>query len=109
MKASAHPPVESAELTKTGSVDEKLKELNVNQPKPIKKINIFINDDKYVAPKPDMTGAELKVLANIAAQNQLFQDAPGHHDDPQVFDDIPFHLKSGMKFYDVPVGNLGGR
>lgn len=74
-----------------------------------KKIKIFINDVKYMAPKPEMTGAELKALAGIAPENQLFEDAPGHHDDPQVFDDVQFDLKSGMKFYDVPVGNLGAR
>jgi hypothetical protein len=74
-----------------------------------KKIKIFINEVKYKAPKPVMTGAELKALADIAVENQLFLDEPGHHDDPQIFDDEEFQLKSGMKFYDVPVGNLGAR
>lgn len=74
-----------------------------------KKIKIFIDDVNYTAPKEAMTGAELKELAGISPQNQLFEDAPGHHDDPQVFDDVPFELKSGLKFYDVPVGNLGAR
>jgi hypothetical protein len=74
-----------------------------------KKIKISINDDQYDAPKPAMTGAELKALAGIAPENHMFEDAPGHHDDPQVLDDVPFALKSGMKFYDVPAGNLGAR
>jgi hypothetical protein len=74
-----------------------------------KKIKIFINEDKYEVPNAAMTGAEMKALAGIVSENQLFMDAPGHHDDPQVFDDVPFDLKSGMKFYDVPVGNLGAR
>jgi len=74
-----------------------------------KNIKITINEVKYKAPKPEMTGNELKALAAIAPENQLFLDAPGHGDDPQVFDDVPFALKSGMKFYDVPVGNFGAR
>lgn len=76
---------------------------------PGKKIKIFINDDAYSVDQPTMTGSELKALAGIAPENQLFEDAPGHHDDPQVLDDSPFELKSGMKFYDVPAGNLGAQ
>lgn len=72
-----------------------------------RRVKIFINDEPYKAPKSEMTGAELKALADIPAENQLFEDAPGHHDDPQVLDDVPFKLKHGMKFYDVPVGNFG--
>lgn len=72
-----------------------------------KKFNIFINDTRYPVEAPTMTGRQLKELAGIAEENQLFLDAPGHGDDPQVFEDVPFELKSGMKFYDVPVGNLG--
>lgn len=74
-----------------------------------KEIKIIINEVKYKAPKAEMTGAELKAMAGIAPENQLFLDSPGHHDDPQVFDDVPFKLKTGMKFYDVPVGNFGAR
>ena len=74
-----------------------------------RKIRIFINEVKYEVSEPAMTGAEMKAVAGIARENQLFMDAPGHHDDPQVFDDVPFELKSGLKFYDVPVGNLGAR
>jgi len=72
-----------------------------------KKFNIFVNDTRYVVHEPRMTGRQLKDLAGIAESNQLFLDAPGNGDDPQVFDDAPFKLRSGMKFYDVPVGNLG--
>jgi hypothetical protein len=72
-----------------------------------KNVKIFINEVPYRVAKGAMTGAELKTLAAIPAENQLFEDAPGHHDDPQVFDDVPFELKNGMEFYDVPVGNFG--
>lgn len=72
-----------------------------------KKFNISINDRKYVVEEPTMTGAQLKVLAAIAPANQLFLESHGHDDDLPVRDDVAIELKSGMKFYDVPIGNLG--
>jgi Multiubiquitin len=77
-------------------------------PHPVK-IEIFIANTKFDVKEPALTGRQLKALAGIAEANQLFLDVPGHGDDVQVFDDVPFELKSGMKFYDVPVGNLGAR
>jgi hypothetical protein len=73
------------------------------------RIAIFIDDTKFEVTEPALTGHQLKAMAHIAQTNHLFLDVPGHGDDVQVFDDVPFKLKSGMKFYDVPVGNLGAR
>lgn len=72
-----------------------------------KKYNIFINETRYVVTQRTMTGRELKALAEIPEANQIFLDVPGDGDDVQVFDDAPFEMKSGMKFFDIPVGNLG--
>lgn len=72
-----------------------------------KKFNIFINDQKYVVDEPEMTGAQLKALAGIAPANQLFLESRGHDDDVPVRDDEGIEPKSGMKFYDLPIGNLG--
>jgi multiubiquitin len=74
-----------------------------------KKFNIFINDHKYVVDEDEMTGAQLKTLSGIASTNQLFLESHGHDDDLPIRDDEEIELKSGMKFYDVPVGNLGAR
>jgi hypothetical protein len=68
------------------------------------KINIFINDTRYQAPRPVMTGAE---LAGVPAGNQLFLEVDGPGDDRPISVDEPVKLRSGMRFYDVPVGNLG--
>lgn len=73
------------------------------------KIVIFIEDTKFEVTEPALTGCQLKRMAGIPQANHLFLDVPGHGDDVQVLDDVPFKLKSGMKFYDVPVGNLGSR
>lgn len=72
-----------------------------------KKFNIFVNDTKYTVDETDMTGLQLKALADIPVANQLFLEVPGPEDDDPVRDNEDLHLKSGMKFYDVPVGNLG--
>jgi hypothetical protein len=70
-------------------------------------INIFINDEHFKVTQEVMTGAQLRALASIADGNQLFQEVPGPGDDLPVAADSTVHLKSGMRFYDVPVGNLG--
>ncbi len=73
------------------------------------KIHIEIDRRPYKVTEPAMTGRQLKTLAGISDANQLFLEVPGHGDDLQVLDDVALELKSGMKFYDVPVGNLGAR
>ncbi len=70
-------------------------------------INIFINGTHYRAPQPIMTGTELAALAGVPAGNQLFLEIPGPGDDRPIGPDDPVELRSGMRFYDVPVGNLG--
>lgn len=73
------------------------------------KVNITINDVHYQVETATMTGSQLKVLAGIADANQLFLEEHGPGDDLQVLNDTSVELKSGMKFFDVPVGNLGAR
>lgn len=71
------------------------------------KFNIFINDTRYQATRPVMTGAELAELAGVPAGNQMFLEVHGPGDDRPISADEPVKLRSGMRFYDVPVGNLG--
>lgn len=70
-------------------------------------INIVINDQHFRAPEPNMTGRELLGLGGIPEGNQLFLEVPGPGDDQPVGLDEPIELRSGMRFYDVPVGNFG--
>lgn len=72
-----------------------------------KRLRIFINDQPYFAPEPTMTGRELLILAGLPETNQLFLDVPGPGDDRPIGPDEPIELRSGMKFYDVPVGTFG--
>lgn len=72
-----------------------------------KKIKIFINDEKYEVPKPEMTGLEIKQLGNIPTQNKLYKEEPGKHPDTLIPDSMLVKLKSGDKFYDLPPGTVG--
>lgn len=73
------------------------------------RIVIFINDQRYFAPSPTMTGAEIKQLGNIPVENFLYKEEPGSHPDTRVPDDMAVELKSGMKFYDLPPAVRGRR
>jgi hypothetical protein len=70
-------------------------------------INIVINDQHFRAPEPTVTGRELLGLGGIPEGNHLFLEVPGPGDDQPVGLDEPVELRSGMRFYDVPVGNFG--
>jgi multiubiquitin len=71
------------------------------------RITIHINDKPYHVDRSEMTGAEIKALGNIPAQNRLFREVPGHGDDVAIGDNETVELKSGYKFYDLPVGVHG--
>ncbi|HMM95060.1 multiubiquitin domain-containing protein [Phycicoccus sp.] len=75
--------------------------------KPNTVINIHINDEHYKVTRGAMTGAELAQLAGVPVGNQLFLEVPGAGDDRPIAPAETVELKSGMRFYDVPVGNLG--
>lgn len=70
-------------------------------------ITIFINDVRHVAPKEEMTGAEIKEFGVIPPENRLFKEEPGSHPDTPVPDDTVVQLKNGDKFYDLPSGVVG--
>lgn len=70
-------------------------------------VQIFINDEPYKAPKPIMSGAELKALGNIPPGNKLYKEIPGTHPDEPIGDEQQVELKNGDKFYDLPPGKVG--
>jgi len=70
-------------------------------------INIFINDSHYRVSASSLTGAQLASLGGIHEGNQLFLEVPGPGEDRPVGREEPIELKAGMRFYDVPAGNLG--
>lgn len=76
-----------------------------DKPKPKLKLVIFINDDRYEVDDKTMTGAELKALAALPAEYQLFLEEKG--DDRQIRDDETVKLRKEMKFYSLPPATFG--
>lgn len=70
-------------------------------------INIFINDTSCKVTERIMTGAQIATLGGVPEGNQIFLEVPGPGEDRPIGRDEPVELKSGMRFYDVPAGNLG--
>lgn len=83
-------------------------DIDAGRTKP-RKFNIFVNDEKYRVSDRRMTGAELKSLSGVPEANHLFLDVRGPGEDRQILDDDTVTIKSGLHFYDVPIGNLGAR
>jgi Multiubiquitin len=73
----------------------------------VAEINIFINDVHYKVTTPVLTGREISQLGGVPEGNQIFLEVPGPGDDLAIGPDKQVELKSGMRFYDVPAGNLG--
>ena len=70
-------------------------------------ISIFINDIPYKVTERIMTGAQIAALGGIPEGDQIFLEVTGPGEDRPIERDEPIELKSGMRFYDVPPGNLG--
>lgn len=68
--------------------------------KPADKFVIHIDETKFDATQPVMTGSELRTLASIAGNRTLWRVIPGGDDD-LVDDGEPVTLKNGMHFYTV--------
>jgi hypothetical protein len=52
--------------------------------------------------KNPITGAELKALAGITGDFDIFKIVPGHGDDVKVGDAQVVELKNGDQFYSIP-------
>ena len=78
-----------------------------------KKITILINNKPYEAPKPAMTGAEIKALTGGPSDYWLIlnvkdPDPVAGGDDRQIQDAESVELKSGMRFRIVNPATFGG-
>ena len=76
------------------------------------KITILINQKPYEAPKPVMTGLEIKQLAGGPLDYWLIMvvkspDEAAGGDDKQIQDGEPVELKSGMRFRIVNAATFG--
>lgn len=72
-----------------------------------RKVTIHINDKPYHLEASALSGAAIKALGSIPGENRLFREVPGPGDDISIGDDETVDLKSGYKFYDLPIGVHG--
>jgi hypothetical protein len=71
---------------------------------PQQTVDIIIDKQHVKAPKPVMTGSELRALHKppIGPDRDLFLKVPGPGDDLKIGDSDPIELKNGMHFFSVP-------
>jgi hypothetical protein len=67
---------------------------------------IFIDETEYVVESEELTGAEIKKLADKPADYKLFLERPGQPD-KQIADDERVHIKDGEHFHTVPPATFG--
>lgn len=75
-------------------------------------IPIFIDQVRYDAPAPNLTGAQLRALANPAVpeDRDLFLEVPGPKDDLLIDPVAHYEIKPGSHYYTAPKTiNPGGR
>lgn len=70
-------------------------------------ITIFIDAVRYKTDKTSMTGAEIKALAGINAQYQLYLEETGDNPDKPIADTEALALKEDMHFYALPPTTFG--
>jgi hypothetical protein len=68
---------------------------------------IFIDATKYVVDKTSMTGADIKALAHIDAQYQLYLEEQGDRPDKAITDTEAVSIREDMHFYAIPPATLG--
>ena len=72
-------------------------------------ITIFIDAARYQTNKTSMSGAEIKALAGINAQYQLYLEETGDTPDKPIADAEALALKEDMHFYALPPTTFGAR
>ena len=70
-------------------------------------ITIFIDAVRHVVAKTSMTGAEIKALAGIDAQYQLYLEETGDDPDKPIGDTESLALREDMHFYAIPPTTFG--
>jgi hypothetical protein len=68
---------------------------------------IFIDAKKYLVNKSSMTGADIKALAHIDAQYQLYLEEQGDRPDRAISDAQAVSIHNDMHFYAIPPATMG--
>ena len=68
---------------------------------------IFIDAVEYHVDKTSMTGAELKALAHIDANYQVYLEEQGDRPDKPITDTEAVSIREDMHFYAIPPATMG--
>ena len=68
---------------------------------------IFIDATRYHVTQTSMTGAQLKALAGIDAQYQLYLEEVGDEPDKLINDHESVPIKDDMHFFAIPPATFG--
>jgi Multiubiquitin len=72
-----------------------------------REFTIFIDAVKYTVEQTSMTGAQIKALAHIDAQYQLYLEEQGDHPDKPIKDTEAVAIREDMHFYAIPPATMG--
>lgn len=67
-----------------------------------KKVTIHIDRNEYHLNQNEITGKQLKELAGLGEEYDLFKVEPGQAEDLEVKDEDKISIKSGDKFISAP-------
>jgi hypothetical protein len=70
---------------------------------------IFIDAVRYMVDKTSMTGGEIKALAHIDAQYQLYEEERGDRPDKPIRNDEAVAIRNDLHFYAIPPATMGRR
>jgi hypothetical protein len=65
-------------------------------------IPIFIDDVKFDLPTTSQTGAQLRALAPVPADRDLWLDTHGNKDDTLIRPEETYEVKPGSHYYTAP-------
>lgn len=69
------------------------------------KHKIFVDEKEFEVDSNTLSGAQIKALASVSAEYQLFLEMEG--DDRQISDTDSVKIHSNMKFYSLPPATFG--
>lgn len=78
--------------------------MTTNEHKPIHRIEIVIDEVKYLVEDRELTGAELRAVPNpdVPANRDLFLETPGPRDDVLIEPTKHYRVHHGSRFYTAP-------
>jgi hypothetical protein len=72
--------------------------------------HFFVDNRKYETESSTLSGAQIKQIAAVPPNYQLFLEAHGHDPDQQVSDGAGFTIGTPpLHFYSVPPATFGGK